>query len=155
MFSKDQILKALSKVIHPEKKQDLVSLGMIAEIESGDQGIIITIAPEKSNDPFISSIKSTVARTLKESLGSEAVIKEIKVEPKVIVGKQIVNAQKGVIMDWVQIYYIVGLILSFIINIMLLAAGATTEITLQTRAWIMILGPCLALPIIGRVFGWW
>ena len=50
-------------------------------------GYHITIAPEKSNDPFISSIKSTIVRTLKEALGPDAVIKEIKVEPKVIVGK--------------------------------------------------------------------
>jgi Domain of unknown function DUF59. len=37
MFSKDQILKALSGVIHPEKKKDIVSLGMITEIDSGEK----------------------------------------------------------------------------------------------------------------------
>jgi ATP-binding protein involved in chromosome partitioning len=88
MFSKDQIVKALSKIIHPEKKQDIVSLGMIAEIESSNEGIFITLAPERSNDPFIASIKSAVTRTLKESLGPDAVISEIKIEPKVQVGKQ-------------------------------------------------------------------
>ena len=52
------------------------------------EGISLTITPEKSNDPFISSIKSTIVRTIKEVLGPDAVINEIKVQPKVIVGKQ-------------------------------------------------------------------
>jgi ATP-binding protein involved in chromosome partitioning len=82
MFSKDQILKALTKVIHPEKGKDIVALGLISEIGTDNEGISITITPEKSNDPFISSVKSTVARTLKEVLGADAVIKEIKVEPR-------------------------------------------------------------------------
>jgi len=88
MFSEDQILTALSKIIHPEKGKDIVALGMISEIESGDNGISLTITPERSNDPFISSIKSTIVRTLKEILGPDAVIKDITVQPKVTVAKQ-------------------------------------------------------------------
>lgn len=88
MNSKEQILNALSKVIHPEKGKDIVSLGMISEIETGKNGISLTLTPEKSNDPFISSIRSTIVKTLKEILGPDAVINEIKIEPKVIVGKQ-------------------------------------------------------------------
>jgi ATP-binding protein involved in chromosome partitioning len=88
MFSKEQILKALSKVIHPEKGKDIVSLGMISKIESGETGISLTISPEKSNDPFISSIRSTIVRTIKDALGPDAIISEITVEPKVIVGKK-------------------------------------------------------------------
>ncbi len=82
MYSKDQILKALIKVIHPEKGKDIVALGFISEIGTDNEGISITITPEKSNDPFISSVKSTITRTLKGALGSDAVIKEIKVEPR-------------------------------------------------------------------------
>ena len=88
MFSEEQILNALSKVIHPGKGKDIVTLGMIAEVESGDNGISLIITPDKSNDPFISSIRSTIVRTIKEVLGSDAVINEIKIQPKVIVGKQ-------------------------------------------------------------------
>jgi ATP-binding protein involved in chromosome partitioning len=61
---------------------------MISEVESGENGISITLTPDKSNDPFISSIKSTIVRTIKEVLGPDAIINEIKVQPKVIVGKQ-------------------------------------------------------------------
>jgi len=89
MFSKDQILTALSKVIHPEKKKDIVSLGMVAEVESTENGISLTLTPEKSNDPFISSIKSTIVRTIKDVLGPDTIVNEIKVQPKVVVGKQL------------------------------------------------------------------
>jgi len=88
MFSEEQILKALSKIIHPEKKKDIVSLGMISEIQTGDKGISLTLTPDKSNDPFISSIRSTIVRTLKDALGPDVIINEIKVQPKVVVGKQ-------------------------------------------------------------------
>jgi ATP-binding protein involved in chromosome partitioning len=94
MFSEDQILKSLSKIIHPEKKKDLVSLGMISEIHTGENGISLTLTPEKSNDPFVSSLRSTIVRTLKESLGPDAVINDIKVQPKVIVGKQPVKERE-------------------------------------------------------------
>ena len=87
MFSKDQILLALSRVIHPEKKKDIVSLGMISEVKSTENGISLTLTPEKSNDPFITSIKSTIVRTIKDALGPDAVVNEIIVQPKIIVGK--------------------------------------------------------------------
>lgn len=87
MFSKEQILKALSGVIHPDKKKDIVSLGMVTGIETGENGISLILSPEKSNDPFITSIKSAVVRILKDVLGPDAVINDIKVQPKVIVGK--------------------------------------------------------------------
>lgn len=88
MSSREKILAALTKIIHPEKQKDIVSLGMIAEVKTGEKGISLLITPERSNDPFISSLKSTVARTLKETLGPDTVIEEIKVEPKIVVGKQ-------------------------------------------------------------------
>jgi len=88
MFSKDQILAVLSKVVHPDKGKDIVSLGMVSQVESGKEGINITLTPEKSNDPFINSIRSTIVRSLKDTLGPDVVISEIKVEPKVIVGKK-------------------------------------------------------------------
>jgi ATP-binding protein involved in chromosome partitioning len=88
MFSKDQILKTLTRIIHPEKKKDIISLGMVTEVTTGEDGISLTLSPEKSNDPFISSIKSTIVRTIKEVLGPDAIIKEIIVEPKIIVGRQ-------------------------------------------------------------------
>lgn len=87
MVSRERILEALSKIIHPDKKKDIVSLGMIGEIKSDENGISLIITPEKSNDPFISSLKSTVVKILKEKLGSDTIVNEIRVVPKVTVGK--------------------------------------------------------------------
>jgi ATP-binding protein involved in chromosome partitioning len=85
MFTKEQILHALSKVVHPEKGSDIVSLGMVSEIESTAEGITITLVPRRSNDPFIASIKSNAVRTLKKVLGNEVVVKEIRVEPRTVI----------------------------------------------------------------------
>ncbi len=87
MFSNDQILSILKKVIHPEKGKDIVTLGMVGEISSAPNGISLILTPEKSNDPFIASIKSTIVRNLKESLGPEAEIAGIEVRPRIMVGK--------------------------------------------------------------------
>lgn len=89
MFTKDQISAALQKVIHPGKGKDIISLGMVSEIVTDDNGISLTLTPEKSNDPFITSVKSTIVKTIKEVLGPDAVISEIIVTPKIIVGKQV------------------------------------------------------------------
>jgi ATP-binding protein involved in chromosome partitioning len=84
MFSKNQVITALKKVIHPEKGKDIVTLGMVTQIDSSEDGITLTIEPEQSNDPFLSSIKSSVTRTIKEVLGPDAVILDIKVKPRII-----------------------------------------------------------------------
>ena len=87
MFSKDSILKILAGVIHPGTGKDIVTLGMVSEVNSTDKGISILLTPEKSNDPFLSSVRSSVVKTLKDALGQDAVINDIRIEPKVVVGK--------------------------------------------------------------------
>jgi metal-sulfur cluster biosynthetic enzyme len=46
MYSKELILRLLSKVTHPEKGKDLVTLGMISDIEIVNNEISITVTPE-------------------------------------------------------------------------------------------------------------
>jgi len=82
MFSVEQIRHALEKIIHPEKKENIVSLGIVKHIESDDTGIEITLLKEKHSDPFFSSIKSNITRAIKDTLGANAVVKEIKVIEK-------------------------------------------------------------------------
>lgn len=89
MFTKDQILTSLRKVIHPEKGKDIIALGLVTDILSDENGISLILEPEKSNDPFLGSVKSTIVKTLKEDLGPDAVIGNIEVRPKVIVGKKV------------------------------------------------------------------
>ncbi|HPY67785.1 MAG TPA: iron-sulfur cluster assembly protein, partial [Bacteroidales bacterium] len=81
MIPKDQILSALKKVIHPEKGKDIVALGMVSDISSRENGISLILEPEKSNDPFIPSLKSSIAKTLKDTFGTDTVISQIEIRP--------------------------------------------------------------------------
>lgn len=88
IFTKEEVISALRQVNHPEKGTDIVTLGIVGDISVTGDGIKILLTPERSNDPFLSSIKSSCVRALKDSLGSEAVIASIEVQPKVVVGKK-------------------------------------------------------------------
>jgi ATP-binding protein involved in chromosome partitioning len=88
MPTKEKVLQALSGIVHPDKGKDIVSLGMVSEVKTDGEGISMVLTPERSNDPFITSIRSTIVRILKEKLGPDTVVSEIKVEPRVVVGKQ-------------------------------------------------------------------
>lgn len=88
MFTKEEVISALRQVKHPEKGTDIITLGIVGDISVTVDGIKILLTPERSNDPFLSSIKSSCVRALKDSLGSDAVIASIEVQPKVVVGKK-------------------------------------------------------------------
>lgn len=87
MYKKADILNALRMVSIPEKGTDIVTLGMVGDITVTDNGISLVLIPEKSNDPFLTSIKSSCVRALKETLGPDAVIASIEVKPKIVVEK--------------------------------------------------------------------
>lgn len=88
MHSKERITEVLKHIIHPGNGKDIVALGMVSDIVSGEEGLALTLTPEKSNDPFISSIRSTIVKALKDELGSDLVINEIRVIPKIVVAKK-------------------------------------------------------------------
>lgn len=87
MQSREEVLKALRMVTHPEQGSDIVTLGMVGDIKVTEEGIEIVLVPEKSNDPFLSSIKSNCVRAVKEALGPDAVISSIEVKPRIVVEK--------------------------------------------------------------------
>ncbi len=87
MYKKEDILKALRLVSHPEKGSDIVTLGMVGDIKVTEEGIEIVLVPEKSNDPFLTSIKSNCVRAVKEALGPDTVISSIEVRPRIVVEK--------------------------------------------------------------------
>jgi ATP-binding protein involved in chromosome partitioning len=87
MYTKEQVLSALKKVIHPDRGNDIVTLGIVDDITVTSDGITIVLTPEKSNDPFLSSIKSNCVRAVKDALGPDAVIASVDVKPKVVVSK--------------------------------------------------------------------
>jgi ATP-binding protein involved in chromosome partitioning len=89
MYKKEDILKALRMVSHPEKGSDIVTLGMVGDISVSEEGIAIVLVPEKSNDPFLTSIRSNCVRAVKEVLGPDAVISSIEVWPRIVVEKTV------------------------------------------------------------------
>ena len=87
MYSKEVIMDALSMVIHPETKKNIVVMGLVTSVSSDDKGITVVLSPEKSNDPIINSVRSSCVKAIKDKLGADAVIADIKVVPKIVVEK--------------------------------------------------------------------
>lgn len=88
MYTKEQVIEALKKVNHPEKGSDIVSLGILGGVTVDNEGIGLVLTPEKSNDPFLMSIRSSCVRAIKDALGPDAVISSIEVKPKIVVSKK-------------------------------------------------------------------
>lgn len=84
MYSSEIILEALKGVIHPETGKDIVAMGLVASVSSGDMGITVILSPEKSNDPAISTLRSSCVKVIKEKLGADTLIADIKITPKIM-----------------------------------------------------------------------
>ncbi len=92
MYSKEIILDALKGVTHPETGKDIVAMGMVGSVSSDEKGITVVLSPEKSNDPVIGTLRSSCVRVIKERLGPDTLIADIKITPKIITDK--VQARK-------------------------------------------------------------
>lgn len=98
-YSQQQIINALSKVIHPEQKKDIVSLGMVDELEIQEKEIRFSLLFNRVNDPFVSSIKKACVKTIQKHVDPEAkikgniTVKSPDIEPK----KKILPGVKNII----------------------------------------------------------
>jgi ATP-binding protein involved in chromosome partitioning len=75
MGSNKQILDILRKVKHPEKQEDIVSLGMVDDIQIEGKKISFSLHFKKQNDPFISSIRKACVQAIENELGEDAEIR--------------------------------------------------------------------------------
>ncbi len=90
MISKEEILKALSEVHHPGKRdEDIVALGMVNDIAITGDGVCVTLAFPKRRDPLaeylIGSARAALIRQLPAEVKSEVktvVVDEVKPKPK-------------------------------------------------------------------------
>lgn len=90
MISKEEILKALSEVHHPGKRdEDIVALGMVNDIAITGDGVCVTLAFPKRRDPLaeylIGSARAALIRHLPAEVKSEVktiVVDEVKPKPK-------------------------------------------------------------------------
>jgi ATP-binding protein involved in chromosome partitioning len=74
-YTNQQILEVLRKVKHPDKQQDIVSLGMVDEIKMEGNKLSFTLYFKKPNDPFTSSIKKACVQAIEQELGEDVSIR--------------------------------------------------------------------------------
>lgn len=89
-YTENQVLDALRKVEHPDKKKNIVELKMINDLRIEDNEIHFSLIFDKSNDPFIKSLRKASVKAIKEQLGDEA-----KIEGNIdVVARQKVEVQQ-------------------------------------------------------------
>ena len=69
------VTQALSTVIHPEKKQNIVELGMVEDdIRINGNRVSFSLIFDRPNDPLVDSIKQKAAQAIKDHLGPDVEI---------------------------------------------------------------------------------
>ena len=74
-YSKKQILDILKQVKHPETQKDIVSLGMVDDIEIKEEKISFNLLFNKQNDPFISSIRKACVQAIENDMDEKVQIR--------------------------------------------------------------------------------
>lgn len=109
-MSNEELIKVLSKIMHPEAGKDIVSLGMVEDIKISGDGIRFTLNFPKARDPFINSIRraaesaiveaypqyaSKISVTVKEAAPKKAEKPEVKTSTGKIKNIIAVSSGKG------------------------------------------------------------
>jgi ATP-binding protein involved in chromosome partitioning len=71
-ISSQQVIEALKRVKHPEKNLDIISLNMVSDLQVEGDKISFSLVFQKSNDPFISSIRKASVKAIKTYIGKHA-----------------------------------------------------------------------------------
>lgn len=70
-IQKEKILEAMKLIRHPETKEDIVSSGMVSDVQYREGELWIGLQFSRANDPFIQSIKKACMRTVNSAFGEE------------------------------------------------------------------------------------
>jgi ATP-binding protein involved in chromosome partitioning len=70
----EQVIEALKRVKHPEKKQDIVSLNMVSDLAVKENHVSFSLVFQRSNDPVISSLRKAATRAIKIYVSKQAKI---------------------------------------------------------------------------------
>jgi ATP-binding protein involved in chromosome partitioning len=88
-ISSQQVIDALKKVKHPEKNQDIISLDMVTDLLVDGDKISFSLVFQKSNDPFVSSIRKAAVKSIRTYIGKQAKVEgNISIKAKQIVEKE-------------------------------------------------------------------
>lgn len=79
MTDKKQILEALRKIKHPDQGKDIVSLGLVDDIEIKNNQLTFSLKFKKSNDPFINGIKKACGKVINDEFSGTIQIKNINI----------------------------------------------------------------------------
>jgi ATP-binding protein involved in chromosome partitioning len=82
-YTHDQIINALKHVKYPGTGNDIVSLGMVDEVNIDNKQVELILKPLKANDPFMSSIKKASINALHSYVDAD-----LNMEGKIIVKKE-------------------------------------------------------------------
>ena len=75
-IQKEEVLKVLGRIRHPETKEDIVSSGMVHDISYREGELWIGLQFSRANDPFIQSIKKACMRAIQGAFGDDAIKKD-------------------------------------------------------------------------------
>jgi len=74
-YTAEQVFSVLRKVIHPEQKKDIITLGMVHELEIDGNKISFSIIFNKTNTTNIANLKKECVDTIEKELGTAAQIR--------------------------------------------------------------------------------
>jgi len=81
-YTTEQVLKALKLIKHPEKKKDLVELGMIEDLSIEGENVSFKLAFKSAKDPFEKSLVKACQKTVEQFLEGKPNVKiEVKSKP--------------------------------------------------------------------------
>lgn len=70
-YTSEQVFTALRKVMHPEQGKDIISLGMVQELEIEANKVSFALIFNKENTTNIASLKKVCVETIEKELGNE------------------------------------------------------------------------------------
>ncbi|MFN8286401.1 MAG: P-loop NTPase [Chitinophagales bacterium] len=76
-FTKEQVLSALSNVLDPDIKRDLVTLNMISEVEAGEKKVKFKVTLTTPACPLKEKIKSDCVNAIHEHLGKDVEVEVV------------------------------------------------------------------------------
>lgn len=74
-LTKEQVLKALERVIHPESRKNIVELDMIEGLKINGKEVRFALKFSRPNDPFIQSMKKSCVSAIESQLGEDIKIR--------------------------------------------------------------------------------
>jgi ATP-binding protein involved in chromosome partitioning len=74
-YSAEQVFNALRKVIHPEQKKDIITLGMVQGLQIEDKKVSFSLIFNSSNATNIANLKQACVKAVEESLGSDVQVR--------------------------------------------------------------------------------